>query len=456
MHRSLRVPHTLVLLFAMMLAAWLATWLLPQGRFDTTETAEGRSLVVPGSYTPAPERVRLPPSALLTAVPRALAAAQDIVFFVLLVGGTVSVLRATGAIDAFLGWALRRAAGRPNRFIVAGMTAFAAGSSALGMAEEYIPVTAMVVALGTALGLAPVASVGVLMGGCAIGYGVAALNPFTVQIAQGIAELPPTSGLRFRLALFLPFIAIGAHHVWRHARRSPIVPDPPGPAETPNAAATYPTLDGRRRLVALIALATLLLMVGGIATAGWYLTELGALFLGLAMVAGAVGRLGADATARRFAEGAADLAPTALLIGFARSIALILEDGQVLHTVVHGLSQPLQHAGPHVAAVGMLLIQTVLNLFIPSGSGQAFVTMPIMTPLGDLLGLDRQVVVLAYQFGDGFSNLIVPTNIVLMSILGIAGVPYDRWVRFAFPLLLKLVAAGAVSLGVANVTGMGP
>lgn len=440
----------------MMLAAWVATWLLPQGRFDTTETAGGRSLVVPGSYTVATERVRLPPSVLLTAVPRALAEAQDIVFFVLLVGGTVSVLRASGAIDAVLGWTLRRAGGRPGRFIAVGMAAFAAGSSTLGMAEEYIPVTAMVVALGAALGLSPIASVGVLMGGCAIGYGVAALNPFTVQIAQGIAGLPPTSGLRFRLALFLPFVAIGVHHVWRHVRRTRTEPGDPRAATPASEGISYPPLDGPRRQVALIALACLLLMVGGIAAAGWYLTELGALFLGLAILAGGVGRLGADATARRFADGAAELAPTALLIGFARSIALILEDGQVLHTVVHGLSQPLQHAGPHIAAVGMLLIQTVLNLFIPSGSGQAFVTMPIMTPLGDLLGLDRQVVVLAYQFGDGFSNLVVPTNIVLMSILGIAGVPYDRWVRFAFPLLLKLLAAGAVSLAIANLTGMGP
>ena len=137
------------------------------------------------------------------------------------------------------------------------------------------------------------------------------------------------------------------------------------------------------------------------------------------------------------------------LVGFARSIALILEEGQLLHTLVDALAGPLQTVGPELAAVGMLVVQTLINFFIPSGSGQAFVTMPIMAPLGDLVGVSRQTAVLAYQFGDGFSNMIVPTNIVLMSILGIAGIPYDRWLRFIWPLLLKLTLAAAVALVVA-------
>lgn len=204
----------------------------------------------------------------------------------------------------------------------------------------------------------------------------------------------------FRLAIFLPFLAIGIHHVWRYASRVRLDP------------------------------------------------------LALALFAGLVGGLGADGTARRFAEGASELASTALLIGFARSIALILEDGQVLHTIVNGLAAPLQSMGAEFAAVGMLAIRAVINLFIPSGSGQAYVTMPLMAPIGDLVGVSRQVAVLAFQLGDGFANIIVPTNPVLMGILGIAGVPYDRWFRFAAPLLLKLLLAGSVTLVIAMGIGL--
>jgi uncharacterized ion transporter superfamily protein YfcC len=452
----LRVPHTLVLLFGIMVLAWVSTWLLPQGQFEMVDDGHGHKVVVPGTYAPAETPVRLSPVAVLTAVPRAMGAAQDIIFFVLLVGGAISVLRASGMIDAALGATLRRIGHSQGLLIVIGMAVFAAASSAIGAAEEYIPFAAMLIALCLAMRMDAMVAMGIMICGYCIGYGVAVLNPFTVQVAQGVAGLDPTSGWEFRLALFVPFVAIGVHHVWRYSRmiqadpsRSLLV-DIDMPHQPPT---DYPPLDGRRFAVFIGTLFTLALMVWGISTQGWYLVELGALFLALALFAGLVGGLGADGTAKRFAEGAAELAGTALLIGFARSIALLLEDGMVLHTIVNGLSGPLAHLGTHGAAVGMMLFQTVVNLFIPSGSGQAFVTMPIMAPLADLLGLSRQVAVLAYQFGDGLSNMIVPTNVVLMSILSIAGIPYDRWFRFVWPLMLKLLAAAAVTMVVAVAVG---
>jgi uncharacterized ion transporter superfamily protein YfcC len=448
----IRVPHTLVLLFAIMVLAWATTWLLPQGQFETVENDKGQSLVVPGTYAQAEERVRLSPAALFTVVPRALAASQDIIFFVLLVGGAISVLRATGMIDAMLGTILRRVGHSPGLLISIGIIVFAAGSSAIGVAEEYIPFAAMLIALCLAMRMDVMTAIGIIVVGYGIGYGVAVLNPFTVQVAQGVAGLELTSGRGYRLALFLPFVAIGIHHVYSYARR--VAADPSSslmagiePVHLPPT--EYPPLDGRRLIIFLLVLAVLGLMVWGIVYRDWYLIELGALFLGLALVAGLVGKLGADGTAKHFATGAAELATTALLIGFARSIALLLEDGMVLHTIVDAMAGPLQMVGAHAAAVGMMLMQTVLNFFIPSGSGQAFVTMPIMAPLGDVVGVSRQISVLAFQFGDGLANMIVPTNIVLMSILGIAGIPYDRWFRFIAPLMLKLLAAAAVAMVVA-------
>jgi len=452
MHQGLRVPHTLVLLFSMMVLALIATRVLPQGRFEVTADDHGHEIVVAGTYAEVTERVELTPIDLFKAVPKALEKAQDIIFFVLLVGGAIAVLRATGMIDAVLGRILRLLDGKPNLLIVLGMGVFAAASGAIGMAEEYIPFAAMLIALCLAMRMDTITAIGIMVGGYCIGYGVAALNPFTVVIAQGIAGLKPTSGLWYRLLLFVPFLAIGVHHVWSYART--IRNDPSRSLmlgiESPHSAPTeYPELRPRLTLVLVLAVLTLVVMTFGIWKYQWYLVELGALFLGLAIVGGLVGGLGADGTAKRFMEGAAELAGTAILIGFARSIALLLEDGQVLHTVVNGLAGPLSKLSAELAAVGMLAIQTLLNFFIPSGSGQAYVTMPIMAPLSDLLGVSRQTAVLAYQMGDGFSNMIVPTNIVLMSILGIAGIPYDRWLRFVAPLMLKLTIAGSLALVIA-------
>jgi uncharacterized ion transporter superfamily protein YfcC len=454
--RGFRVPHTLVLLFAIMVLAWLATWLLPQGSFETALNEQGRPMVVPGTYAVADERVRLAPWVLFTAVPRAMADAQAIIFFLLIVGGAIAVLRATGTIDALLGAILRRIGHSPALLIAIGTTMFAIGSSTLGASTEYIPFAAVLVALCLAMRMDAMAAIGIMVAGYGIGYGVAVLNPYTVIVAQDIAGLPPVSGLWFRLALFVPFVAIGVHHVWAYSRR--VQADPAaslmvGVAPVMEPAGEYPPLNGRRLIVALLTLVALAAMVYGIPVRGWYLVELGAIWLALAVAAGVVGGLDLDDTAKRFAAGASELAVVALLVGFARSIALLLEDGQVLHTIVQGLSLPLQQVVPELSAVGMLLMQTVLNFFIPSGSGQAFATMPIMAPLGDVVGVSRQVAVLAFQFGDGFSNMILPTNIVLMAILGVAGIPYAKWLRFAAPLLLKLMAAASVALVVAVFIG---
>lgn len=453
MSKGLRVPHTLALLFMIMALALLATWVLPQGSYETQPNAQGRQMVVPGSYSVHEERVWLSPLVLFTAVPRSLAFAQDIIFFLLIVGGAIAVLRATGVVDASLGWLLRRIGHSPATLIVLGTAALAAGSATLGVSTEYIPFAVVLISLCVAMRLDAMTAMGIMICGYSVGFGIAWTNPYTVMVAQGIAELPPTSGWEYRLALFLPFVAVTAHHVWAYSKRvqadpaASLVADLKDPRHS--ALAEYPALTGRHLLILGLTALAVLAMVYGIRVHRWYLTELGALWLALALVAGFIGRLSADDLAKRFANGAAELAVVALLVGFARSIALILEEGQVLHTIVHGASIPLGMVGSELSAVGMLLMQSLLNFFIPSGSGQAFATMPIMVPLADVVGIERQVAVLAFTLGDGLSNAIIPTNVVLMAILGMAGIPYDRWFRFVWPLMLKLIALGAAALVVA-------
>ena len=193
----------------------------------------------------------------------------------------------------------------------------------------------------------------------------------------------------------------------------------------------------------------LVVVVWGIKVHQWYFIELGGVFVALAVLVGLLSRMSFDDMARQFTIGAAELTGTALLIGFARAIELMLSDGQVLHTIVNGLAAPLTVVGGELSAVGMVLIQSVLNFFIPSGSGQAYVTMPIMAPISDIVGVSRQVAVLAYQMGDGFMNMIVPTNAVLMGILGICGIPYGRWFRFIWPLIVQLLIAASITMVIA-------
>lgn len=455
-----RVPHTLILLLSMMLVAYIATWVVPQGFYETVTLENGRNAVIADTYAVADDQIRLTPLDFLVAIPRALAAAQDVIFFVFIVGGVLAIARATGTIDALIGRLLEKFGTRPHLLIFMVVFTFALTSGAIGTAGEYIPFVLILVGLCKAMKLDAMTAVGMVVVGYGIGYGVSAFSPFTVMIAQQVAGIPLYSGIELRLAIFVPFVLIGFHHVWRYASRVQADPQrsmtigvacPLQDQEQKN----YPQLNIRHTLILGGLVATIITAVWGISQQGWYLYELGAMFILWGVFTTIVGRLSADEAADRFIEGMQDLATTALLVGVARGIALIMEDGQILHTLVHYMSMPLSYLGAELAAVGMFIMQTFLNLFIPSGSGQAYVTMPLMAPVGDLVGVNRQIAVLAYQFGDGFSNMIVPTNAVLMGIIGMAGVPYHLWFKFCLPLMVKLMVAAALVLVLAVVFDYG-
>ncbi|HEX2252736.1 MAG TPA: TIGR00366 family protein [Thermoanaerobaculia bacterium] len=450
-----KVPHTLVLLFGMIVLAWLATLVLPAGSFERATNEHGREQVVPGTYErlPAAEVERLPPTAVLTAVPEGLAAAAEIIFFVFIIGGAFAVFRATGAADAAIGVLLGVFGNRPVALVAGGVALFAVGSATIGMAEEYIPFVPVLVALFLALGYDTVTAVGVLCVGYGIGYGAALINPFTVFIAQEVAGVEQASGLGYRSLLLAAFLAVGIHHVWSYARRVRADPEKSYVAGLPVPeglqVGEHPRLDATRIAVLVMTVATLVLLVFGIKLWDWYLVEMGALFLGLTVVLAAIARFHPDRAAGAFTAGAAELTTTALLIGFARAIEVVLSEARVIDTIVWGIAQPLQQLGSTAAAVGMFFVQSLANLFIPSGSGQAYVTMPLMAPLADLVRVSRQVAVLAFQFGDGFTNILVPTNAVLIGILAIAGVPYERWLRFVLPFMVKMWVLGSLALAVA-------
>lgn len=460
MKQGFKVPNTLVLLLGMMLLAYIATWLVPQGFFETVTLENGRKAVVPGTYALAQSQSYLTPLDFLVAIPRAFASAQDIIFFVLIIGGVLAIARATGTIDALIGNLLARFGHKPQLLIFMVVFCFAMASSAIGTAGEYIPFVLILVGLCKAMKLDAMTAVGMTVAGYGIGYGVTAFSPFTVMVAQNIAQIPVYSGIELRLAIFVPFVLIGFHHVWSYAKKVQADPQASFTAHLPcpldgSDNLEYPQLQLRHKLILAGLVVTIAVAVWGISQYGWYLYELGAIFILWGVFTTLVGRLSADDAAEQFIVGVKDLAGTAMVIGLARGIALIMEDGQILDTLVHAMSMPLSYLGAELAAVGMLILQTLLNLFIPSGSGQAYVTMPLMAPVGDIIGVTRQIAVLAYQFGDGFSNMIIPTNAVLMGIIGMAGVPYNLWFRFCWPLLLKLMLAASLVLVLSVTFGYG-
>ena len=450
---KLKVPNTIILLFMMMVLSFTLTYILPSGSFKEEINSEGEKVILANSYSTDTNKEYLSIWDFFSVLPRALADAQGIIFFVFLIGGALAVIRSTGTIDAFIGKLLDRFHKHPKVLIFSSMLMFSVGSSTLGMAEEYMPFIPILVAFCVALRMDALTATGIMVVGYSIGYGVAAFNPFTVLIAQDIAGLEPTSGYWFRLILFIPFFLIGWLHVQKYALSSRDRFGSGAVLTSNEVSKDYPAISFKHWLVFSALFIAILVIVFGIAKWHWYLVELGAVFFALTIIVIIIARLNPNKAASTFGIGASELASTALMIGFARSVALILEDGKVMHTIVYYLSLPLQKTGPEIAAAGMFYFQSLVNFFIPSGSGQAFVTMPLMTPMSDILNITRQTAVLAYQFGDGFTNMIVPTNAVLMGIIGMAGITYDKWFKFVWPLMIKIWIMGTVVLVIAVLIG---
>ncbi|MEM9404138.1 MAG: TIGR00366 family protein [Pseudomonadota bacterium] len=445
---------SLALIFSIVILAQLLVYLIPQGEFEREPYPQNpnRTMVVPGTYTatPAPEQVDVAPWYFLQAVPKGLAAAQDIIFLIFIAGGVIAVLRETGAIDAMLHHAVAALGGSPGILIAGCLLIFSFGAYTIGMGEEYVPLIPIVVSMSLAMRMDAVVAMGMVWIPYGIGWACSGTNPFGVVIAQNIAGLPITSGWGFRVVMLLAFLAIGFHHVYRYAMQ--VRQDP---SSSLVADVDYSTgfekpddaeLNGTRIAVLVAFGLTIVGFVYGAATYGWYIGELNAIFLGLGIVAALIARLSPVLTSQTFLRGASEMTAAALLVGFARSIEVVLSDGQVIDTVINSIAGVIQQFGPEAAAVGMLVVQSICNFFIPSGSGQAFVTMPIMSPLATLTDVPQQTAVIAYQFGDGFTNMIVPTSALVMGALALGKIPYSAWVRFIGPLLVKIFALAAVFL----------
>ena len=430
------------------LLAAVASHVLPPGEYDRRDDpVTARRVVVAGTYhTVAPHPVGA--FQALVAIPRGMADAAPVIFFVFLIGGAFTVVDATGALRQGVDWLIRHFGHSEALVIPVASLAFALGGVLDNMKEEIIALVPVMLLLTRRLGYRPTVAVSMSLGSAAVGAAFSPINPFQVGIAQQLAQLPLLSASWFRIAFLVVALAVWIWGTVRYARRTRA--DPPTAVNDAPARGTE-RLDTRRIAVLALVLATFVALVVGVLSLRWGFNEMAALFFVMGVVAGLAGGLGVGGTAEAFVEGFRSMAYAALLIGFARAIYVALDDGRIVDTIVHGLFTPLVHLPIALAALGMMVVHALVHVPVPSPSGHAVLTLPILVPLADLLGLSRQVTVLAYQYGGGLCELFTPTNGALMAILAAAQVRYEEWLRFAIPLLLGLLAlgAGAIGLGVA-------
>lgn len=449
-------PDTFVILFGILILLAALTWIIPGGEFDT-QIVNGRSEVIPGTF----HEIDNQPQgfgAVLMAPIRGFVDASLIIGFVLLVGGVFGILQRTGAITAGIS-SLAKAHDRSQLVRVMTiplfMTIFSLAGAVFGMSEEIIPFIIIFVPLAIKIGYDSMVGVAIPFLGAGVGFAGAFLNPFTVGIAQGIAEVPLFSGLAYRFLLWTICTTIAILFVMRYAKKV---------KENPEMSVTFEDDQNKRLKYAipegsasesltpehfralLVFIMGILVLVWGVLIKQWYIEEIAGLFLITGILVGIVGKLSVNEITSSFSNGAKDLVMTALIIGLARGILVIARDGQIIDTLLEALSSQIIHLHPIVSSQFMFLAQTVINFFVPSGSGQAALTMPVMAPLSDLVGVSRQTAVLAYQMGDGFGNMIIPTSAVTMGVLTLANIPWDRWARWLLPLELIFLVLGLIFL----------
>ena len=456
--RGFKLPHTLVLIYLLVVGVYVLSLVIPSGEFQRVERSfqgQTRLITVPGTYAETPKRL-LGPQWLLIAPVRGFQDGALIIFIILIFGGTFAILGRSGAIESGIQKLSRFFAKRPRtqRLVVPVlMVVFSLAGGVYGMCEESIPFVLIFIPLALSLGYDSIVGVAIPFVGAAAGFGAAFFNPFTVGIAQGFAELPLYSGLTYRLILWVVntvlstvFVVLYAEKVRKDPRKSLVydIDLARGYTAAEVQAKELPWGAAQKSILAIL-FAGVGLLIYGILAKGWYMEEIGALFLGIGLVAGPIAGIRPSEMAKTFISGAADLIGVALIIAGGRAVLTILNEAVVLDTVLQAAAGFISAVPKVVTAQMMFLIQGVINFFVHSGTGQAALTMPVMAPLSDLVGITRQTTVLAFQLCEVI-NPILPTSAVTMGVLGVAKIPWEKWAKWFLPLMLILVAFSLVAL----------
>ncbi len=434
--------NTLVMIYAVVILVAAATWIVPGGEYRR-EQKEGKTLVVPGSFSfvaSNPQGV----GAILKAPVEGFIDAAHIIAFLFVIGGSFMVIEKTGAIAVSVQSMAATFARKPHLqkyFVPVSMVLFSLGGAIFGMGEETLPFVLIFIPFALSLGYDSIVGTAIPFLGAAAGFAGSIFNPFTVGIAQSIAELPLYSGIEYRIVIwFISTASMIAFVMWYGAK----VKKDPGKSlvyeldklrkhEFHLDENSRSTFTRNHKLVLLTFVATIVLLVFGILQYQWYINEIAALFLALGIASGVLGRLSLDDMTEAFKAGAKDMVGVALIISCARAILIVANNGKVLDVMLYSLASMISDFHPIIASQAMFVTQGIINFFVHSGSGQAALTMPVMAPLADALGMSRQIAVLAFQFGEGWINPILPTSGITMGVLGLAGISWNTWFKWMLP-----------------------
>ncbi|WP_436946494.1 YfcC family protein [Staphylococcus xylosus] len=459
--KKFKMPHIYVILFVFGVIATIATYIVPSGEFKRIKGPEGREMVDTDSFhyiTSAPVGI----VDFISIIPRGLIEAGEIVFFTLIIGGMFMVLRRTGIIEIAVDNLARRFIYKSIFIIPVLTTVFAIVATLIGTAElslVYIPV---IIPLIIALGYDSITATAIALCGTVVGFTVGVLNPINTGLAQKLSGIPVFSGISLRIILFIVVLAVTIVFIMRYAKKvqkqptlSSVYEDDSEKRElyqhiTEHAPTTATT---RQKWGIAVIFAFIIILVYGVTTQGWFMVEMAGLFIFMGVIVGFVSGLSMQTICEALNDGFKDVLMGAIIVGLARSIAVVLEDGKIMDTIVHGLGSVIDGTTPTIAVIGMYAVQMLINFIISSGSGQALVTMPIMAPLADMLGITRQTAVLAFQLGDGFTHIFYPTSGYFMAALAIGGVSYTKWIRFFFPLFIIWVVISIITLIIAQLSG---
>lgn len=459
------MPDALVLLFGITILMMILTWIIPAGQFERIDVS-GRTMIVPDSFEFIANNPQSPFDLLLS-MPQAFSDASGIIFFLLITGGAFNLINATGTIEAIIGRIVSLLNGREEWMIPILVFVFGIAGGTIGLSEEVILFIPIGIALARALGYDALTGVATMIMGATIGFSSGLLNPFTTGVAQGVAELPLFSGLWLRIILFAFFYIVTVWWIVRYARRIKAQPETSlvydveleDRASGINIALEQDgiqQLNRRHIIILLVDIIGFAFIIHGVFNLGWFLDEIAATFFAMGILSGIIGGMSFDEIVSSFVSGSGEMVYSVMAILLARTILVVMENGLILDTIINSLTSVIGKLPSVLAAVGMYVIQLIINVVIPSGSGQAAATMPLMVPLADSLDVNRQVTVLAFILGDGFMDSIIPTSGVLMAQLALAKISYERWVRFLAPLMGIFFVFGIVLLIFAHNIGYGP
>jgi uncharacterized ion transporter superfamily protein YfcC len=473
--RKLKIPHVFIFLFSLIILCSLLSYIIPSGSFQREKKKFGtieRNMVIPGSYQEIPKHYSLkgifiddevkgmsgPVSlfGVMMAIPKGMSSAAELIFFIFFIGAVFYLIQDTGTINALMSMLLGRFRHRPRLLSFIVFTGVALGATFMGIGTELIALIPVFLLISKELGYDRLYGIAFFLLAEGLGWATAITNPFNVQIAQTIAEVPIGSGMGLRSIYFIICLIIGFLYLLWYGHR--IKKDPSKRIMADDDFNPGIKLSDERFTVRHLLIGVSFILVFGVVLFsvqkyGWGLLEMTGGFFIAGLTTILFSGMSGDQAMKSLVKGFNLMIVPAFIVGFARGIQVVMEEGMIIDTILFHASNTLQQLPKLVAVEGMFAFQAFLNFFIPSASGQALVSMPIMVPLGDLLDVTRQTTVFAYTLGDGWSNLIIPTNGFLMAVLGIARIPFDKWLRFIFPVFTIFILVAVVFLGIAVVTG---